>query len=81
MPGCSEGKHSVYYRIPSKESIQLMLKTSDGFQESIFKGQVREGSRRVYDWSVVKYGTVSQGSTLSVLSLQEAWGCVLMVIK
>lgn len=44
-PGHGEGKPSVYCRAPYKESRQLVFKTSqlpDRFQESIFKGQVRE---------------------------------------
>ena len=59
------------------------------FQQSIFKSQVREGDCRVCDqilhnsmivwWSGNR--VVSQGFTLSVLRLQEAWGYVLMVIK
>ena len=57
-----------------------MLKTSDGFQESIFKGQVREGSRRVYDWSVVKYGTVSQGLQYQSLRPSRSGGHRLMII-
>ena len=45
-PGCGEGKYSVYFRAPSKENGQLMLrrpKLPNGFQERGFKGSVREG--------------------------------------
>ena len=57
-----------------------MLKTADGFQESIFKGQVREGSRRVYDWLVVKYGTVSQGLQCQSLCPSRSGGHMLVII-
>ena len=80
ISGCGEGKSSVNCRIPSKESTQLMLKTSDGFQESIFKGQVRQGSRRVYDWLVVKYGTVSHGLQYQSLRPSRSGGHMLIII-
>ena len=35
----------------------------------------------VFQLSDVRGQTLSQGFTLSVLRLQEAWGCVLMLIK
>ena len=57
----------------------------DGLRQGTFKSQVREQSL----WSACAQfsgwwtGTrvVSQGLTLSVLRLQETWGCVLMVVK
>ena len=51
-PGCGEGKCSVYCKVSSKELGQLVLKTSkllDGFQQSIFKDQVRNRSPDVCD--------------------------------
>ena len=57
-----------------------MLTTSDGFQESIFKGQVREGSCRVYDWLGVRYGTVSQGLHYQSLCPSRSGGHMLMII-
>ena len=49
-PGCGERKCSVYCRHQARSPGQLVLRTlklPDGFQESIFKGKVREGSPRV----------------------------------
>ena len=48
-PGCGEGKGSVSCRCRARSSGQLVLKIPElpaGFQESIFKGQVREGCQR-----------------------------------
>ena len=38
-PDCGEGKHSIYFRLPSKDNGQLTLKRRellDGFQERFF---------------------------------------------
>ena len=62
---------------------------SQGFQESIFKSQVKEDSHRVCDQSLYNspigwwWGNraVSQELTLSFLRIQEAWAYELMVIR
>ena len=46
-PGCGEGKHSIYCRMPNKQNGKLMLKRPkflDGFQGRVFKVTVREDS-------------------------------------
>ena len=51
-PDCTEGQFSIYCRAPNKESRQLMLKRprlSNGFQEQVFKGRVREVGYRMWD--------------------------------
>lgn len=45
-PGCGEGKCGADYRMPSRESRQLVPKRpefTDGFQGKAFKDRVREG--------------------------------------
>ena len=45
IPGCGEGKCSIYCRAPRKESRQLAFKRPklpEGFQEKVFKDRVRE---------------------------------------
>ena len=38
-----EEKHSIYYRAPSKESRQLVLKRTENFQEKISKDRLSGG--------------------------------------
>ena len=45
-PDCSEGKCSIYYKAPVRSSGHPVLKKPK-LPESIFKGQVKEGSLRV----------------------------------
>ena len=50
--GCAEGKCSIYCRHQTRSPRQLVLKTPklpDGFQQSIFKDQMREGHPRIDD--------------------------------
>ena len=45
VPGCGEGKCSIYCKAPRKEYRRLIFKRPDissGFQESILKGKMRE---------------------------------------
>lgn len=51
-PGCGEGKCSVYCGVLYKETGTAVLKKPelpDGFQGSLLRAQVREGSHRVCD--------------------------------
>ena len=45
-PDCSEGKYSIDYKAPVRSSGHPVLKKPK-LPESIFKGQVKEGSLRV----------------------------------
>ena len=74
MPGCGDGKHSIYCRAPSKENGQFMLKRSklpDGFQGRGFKGsQCEGGGCRVRDELVHNYQIGRhQGEVSSIINL------------
>ena len=53
LPSCGEGKSRVYCRAPSKESRATSCSKHPnshmGVQQSIFKGQMSEGTPRVCD--------------------------------
>ena len=77
---------------PTRKYMAHALKTLQfpaGLWQNTFKSQVRDGGWRVYDQlvhnSLIDWWwenqVVSQGLTLSVLSLQEAWDYVLIIIK
>ena len=66
------------------------LQLSKEFWHSALEWQGRQGERccevcdrlvQFSDWLIRREQGVSQGFTLRVLRLQEAWGCVLLVIK
>ena len=59
-----------------------------GFQQSIFKSQVKVGGHGIpdqilqfSDWLMMREEGASQGLTSSVLGLQEACGCDLLVLE
>ena len=56
-PGCGKGKHSVYCRVQSKESGQLMFKRPSilmAFREGFLKTQCEGGGFRAYHQLVLK---------------------------
>ena len=59
-------------------------KLSDGFLGDVFMDKVRVRVARSVTFLLLADGEVrlvSQGLKLSVIRLQEAWGCVLLIVK
>ena len=82
IPGCGEGKRSIYCSAPCKESRQLLLKTPellDDFQGKVLKDRVRERGWEVLDqlvdiligWWWGNQGSISMSSNFWV---QLVWG-------